>query len=165
MAKPFKNAWKICTALSIIALIGIIIGIKFQMPIITILGLLPTIIYEVYRTEGESTKWASRGLLGVYIAEIIFIFKNISFDVASFLGRSEEYVQGYKIPLGDIKIVAPAIMAILAIILFTKTRGRYTKWLSIIIIITSFAIVYSLDPTIFETFLRIGIDEAIDQLN
>ena len=165
MAKPFKNAGKICTILSIIALIGILVGIKWQIPLITILGLLPTVVYEVYRTEGESTKWASRGLLAVFIAEAIFIYKNISFNVADFLERSEEYVNGYEVPLGDIKVVAPAIMAILAIILFTKTRGRYTKWLSVVIIIGAFAIVYSLDPEIFKTYLKLGVNEAIDQLN
>ena len=165
MAKPFKNAAKICTILSIIALVGIFIGIKWQMPLITILGLLPAVVYEVYRTEGESTKWASRGLLAVFIAEAIFIYKNISFNVAYFMERSEEYVNGYEVPLGDIKVVAPAIMAILAIILFTKTRGRYTKWLSVIIIIGAFAIVYSLDPEIFKTYLKLGVNEAIDQLN
>ncbi|MBN2096220.1 hypothetical protein JW752_02355 [Candidatus Peregrinibacteria bacterium] len=165
MAKPFKNAGTICIVLSIIALIGILAGINYQMPLLTMFGLLPTVIYEVYRTEGESTKWASRGLLAVYVLEIIFIFKNISFNVADFLEKSEEYVKGYQVPLGDIKVVAPALMAILAIVLFTKTRGRYTKWLSVIIIITSFAIVYSLDPEIFKTFLKLGVNEAIDQLN
>lgn len=164
MAKPFKNAGTICTLLSIIALIGCLIGIKTGIPVITMLGLLPTVAYEVYRTEGESTKWASRGLLVVFIAELILIYKNISFNVADFLEKSEEYVQGYEIPLGDIKVVAPAIMAVLAILLFTKTRGRYTKWLSIIIIIGAFAIVYNLDPSIFKAFLKIGINEAIDQL-
>ncbi len=165
MAKPFKNAGKICTVLTIIALLGALIGIKTQLPLITIIALLPTVAYEVYRTEGKSTKWASRGLLAAFIAEAIFIYKNISFDLAQYLDRSNELIKGYKIPLGDIKVVAPAIMAILAILLFKRTRGKYTKWLSVVIIIGAFAIVYSLDSEIFNAYLKIGVNEAIDQLN
>ncbi len=80
-------------------------------------------------------------------------------DLAKFLGMTEKRIGGYTIPLGDIKVVAPAVMAILAIILFVRTRGRYTKWLAAIIFITSFAIVYALDPTIFAELLRYGIKE------
>ena len=159
MAKSYKHATPICIVLSILALIGIIIGIAESSPLIIIIFLLPTVIYEVYRTEGKSTKRASRWLLIVFIAEIILIVANISFDLAKFLGMTEKRIGGYTIPLGDIKVVAPAIMAILAIILFVRTRGRYTKWLAAIIFITSFAIVYALDPTIFAELLRYGIKE------
>ncbi|GAG77114.1 unnamed protein product, partial [marine sediment metagenome] len=73
-------------------------------------------------------------------------------------------VGGYNVPLGDIKAVGPAIMAILSIVLFIRTRGRYTKWLAVIIFITSFAILYALDPTIFSRLLRIGIDEGLKRI-
>jgi len=122
------------------------------------------VIYEVYRTQGKSTKWASLVLLIVFIAEIIFIVANISFDLVEFLGVTEKRVGGYNVPLGDIKAVGPAIMAILSIVLFVRTRGRYTKWLAVIIFITSFAILYALDPTIFSRLLRIGIDEGLKRI-
>jgi len=60
---------------------------------------------------------------------------NVSFDLAAFLGTTQESVAGYNIPLGDIKVVGPGIMAVLALILFIRTRGRYTKWLAIIILL------------------------------
>ena len=126
MAKAYKYATPICIVLSILALLGIVIGIVKSNPLITIVFLLPTVIYEVYRTEGKSTKWASWGLLIVFIAEFIFIVANISFDLAEFLGKTEGRVGGYDVPLGDIKVVGPAIVAILALILFFRTRGRYT---------------------------------------
>jgi hypothetical protein len=164
MAKAYRHATPICILLTIVAGMGILIGIYTWRPLFTMAFLIPAIIYEVYRTEGESTKWASRLLLVVFIAEIILIAANVSFDVGSFLAKSEEWVAGYRIPLGDIKVVGPAIMAVLSIILFLRTRGRYTKWLAIVIFITSFAIVYTLDPSIFNRLVRLGIEEGLNQI-
>ena len=59
MAKPTKHATLICTIMTIVALIGILLGILFSKPIIIVACLIPTVIYEAYRTEGESTRWAS----------------------------------------------------------------------------------------------------------
>lgn len=92
------------------------------------------------------------------------IAANLSFDVSAFLSSSEEWVAGYRMPLGDIKIVGPAQMAVLSIILFVRTGGRYTKWHAVIIFITAFAIVYTLDPTIFNRLMRIGVDEGLNQI-
>jgi len=164
MAKPYQHATLICLILSFLALLGIIIGVLQSNPLIIIIFLLPTIIYEVYRTEGISTKWASWGLLATFIAEIFLIVANVSFDLVQFLGTSEEMVGGYIVPLGDIKVVGPAIMAVLSLILFTRTRGRYTKWLAVIIFVASFVIVYTLDPTIFRRLLRLGIKEGLRQI-
>ena len=164
MAKPTKHATLICIILTLLALLGIFIGIATSLPLVIIIFLLPAVIYEVYRTEGKSTKWASWGLLIVLIAEVILIVANISFDLAEFSGATEKYVGGYNVPLGDIKVVGPAIMAILAIILFIRTRGRYTRWLAVIIFITSFVILYSLDPTIFGRLLRFGVEEGLKQI-
>jgi hypothetical protein len=164
MAKSYKHAALICTILTVLAALGIIIGLLTLKPIITILLLLPTVIYEVYRTEGKSTKWASWVLLVVFIIEVILIVTNISFNLAAFFGETEKYVGGYRVPLGDIKIVAPAIMAVLSIILFVRTRGKYTKWLAVIIIITCAAIVYTIDPANFSALLRTGIEEGLDRI-
>ncbi len=164
MAKSYQYATQICIILSILALLGIVIGVLQSSPLIIIIFLLPTVVYEVYRTEGRSTKWASWGLLAILIAEVFLITANVSFDLVKFFGTSEELVGGYIVPLGDIKIVAPAIMAVLALILFTRTRGRYTKWLAVIIFVASFVIVYSLDPTIFRSLLRLGVKKGLRQI-
>lgn len=164
MAKPYQHATLICIILSILALLGVVIGVLQSNPLIIIIFLLPTVIYEVYRTEGKSTKWASWGLLATFIAEIFLIAANVSFDLAQFLGTSEQVVGGYIVPLGDIKIVGPAIMAVLSLVLFTRTRGRYTRWLAVIIFVASFVIVYTLDPTIFRRLLRLGIKEGLRQI-
>lgn len=164
MAKPYQNAGKICIFLTILAILGIILGLIYGQPLIIIISLLPTAVYEVYRTEGKSTKAASWGMLGLLIAELVFVFFDLSFDLAQFLDRSSTYIQGYKVPFGDIKVISPSLMAVLSIVLISNTRGRYTRWLAGIIFVTAFAIVYALDPTIFEELIKIAIDEALSNL-
>lgn len=164
MAKPTKYAAIICTIVSIIALIGIIVGLIKGIPLVIVFLLLPAVIYEVYRTEGESTRSSSIILLLVLIAEIILVLFNINFNLADFLGTTEEYIGGYLVPLGEIKVVAPALMAVLSVILFVRTQGIYTRWLAVIIFITSFAIVYSINPDIFGELIKTAIQEGIRQL-
>lgn len=162
MAKPTKYATLICTIVSILALIGIVIGIWLSKPLIIVIFLIPAAAYEVYRTEGPSTVWASWILLIVLILEIVLIVANINFDLASFFGESEKVLAGYTVPLGDIKIAGPIVMAILSIILFVRTRGRYTKWLAVVIFITCFAIVYAINPEIFKNLLGLAVDKGIE---
>ena len=162
MAKPTKYATLICTIVSILALVGIIIGILMSKPLLIVIFLIPAAAYEVYRTEGPSTVWASWILLIVLILEIVLIVANINFDLASFFGESEKVVAGYTVPLGDIKIAGPIVMAILSIILFVRTRGRYTKWLAAVIFITCFAIVYAINPEIFKNLLGLVVDRGIE---
>ena len=162
MAKPTKYATLICTIVNILALIGIVIGIWLSKPLIIVIFLIPAAAYEVYRTEGPSTVWASWILLIVLILEIVLIVTNINFDLASFFGESEKVVAGYTVPLGDIKIVGPIVIAILSIILFVRTRGRYTKWLAAVIFITCFVIVYVINPEIFKNLLGLAVDKGIE---
>jgi len=165
MAKPTKYATLICSIMTAVALIGIVLGIIFLKPIIIVACLFPAVVYEVYRTEGESTRWASWVLLIVIILEIIFIAVNINFDLGKFFGESTKEVAGYIVPLGDIKIFGPVIMAILSIILFVRTHGKYTKWLAVIIFITCFAIVFSLNPDVFKQLFKLGVEEGLKNLD
>lgn len=165
MAKPTKYASLICTILSVVAVIGIIWGLAAKSPIVVLIALAPSVAYEAYRTEGESTRWASWVMVGVLVLEFILVIFNISFDVAGFLGSSSEQVAGYTVPLGDIRIVGPALMAVLAIILIVRTRGVYTRWLAVNIIACVLAITFVLDPHIFQELLRQGVQEGIKQMN
>lgn len=128
------------------------------MPLLVLI--LPTVIYEVYRTQGESTKWASWLLLVVVITEIVLVVAGVEFNVAAYLGEETSYVGGYDVPLGDLRVVAPAAIAVLAVILLLRTRGAYTKWLAVIIFLAAFAVVYSLDPGYFGRLVRVGVEEA-----
>jgi len=51
MAKPTKYATLICSIMTAVALIGIVLGIIFLKPIIIVACLFPAVVYEVYRTE------------------------------------------------------------------------------------------------------------------
>jgi hypothetical protein len=164
MAKPTKYAALICVIITILAIIGVLIGFNKNNPLILLLFLLPAIIYEVYRTEGESTKISSWILLIVFVLEILLIAFKINFDLAAFLGKTQTMVVGYNVPLGDIKIVGPTIVAILSVVLFTKTRGVYTKWLAVLIFLGSFSLIYLLNPTIFQTLLKFGIEKGLEQI-
>ncbi len=164
MAKPYQNATTICIILTITAAIGIIIGLATANPVYPVLLLLPTAGYELYRTEGQSTKFASVVMVAILVAELAFILLGINFNVAGYLGYSGQYISGYYVPFGDIKILAPALMAVAAVVLISNTRGKYTKWLAAIIFVTAFAIVHIVDPTAFQRLLNVGVKEGMRRL-
>ncbi len=164
MAKPTKYAPNICTGVSVAALIGIIIGLVSGNAIWPIIFLFPAAIYEAYRTEGKSTKTASIGLIAILILELGLILFNINFNLAEYLNTSQESIGGYLVPLGDIKIVGPTLLAILSVILFTNTRGIYTRWLATVVFITSFAAVYTIDPGTFHKLFRYALQEGLQRI-
>lgn len=165
MAKPTKYAGLICTIMSVVAVIGVIAGIVTRSPIVILVALVPSVVYEVYRTEGETTRWASWAMVGVLVLEFILVIFNISFDVGGFLGAQTQQVAGYSVPLGDIRIVGPAVMAVLATVLIVRTRGVYTRWLAVNIIVCVLAVTFVLDPSVFQDLMREGVREGARQLN
>ncbi|MDD3531794.1 MAG: hypothetical protein PHR64_00060 [Candidatus Shapirobacteria bacterium] len=164
MAKPTKFAPHICTACTILALLGIVLGLWQSLPLIIVIFLLPTAIYEAYRTEGKSTKAASILLVTVLVAEIFLVLFNVDFNLAKFLETDQQYIGGYLVPLGDIRVVGPTVMAVLSVILFVRTHGVYTRWLAVVVLITSLAIVYTLDPVIFQDLLRLALGEGLKRV-
>lgn len=164
MARPTKYAGIICAVLSVVAVVGIIVGLLAESPIVVLLAMAPSVAYEVYRTEGETTRWASWALAGVLVVEFFLIVFNVSIDLGGFLGSSTQEVAGYQIPLGDLRVVGPAIIAVCALILIARTRGVYTKWLAVNIILTALALTYVLDPTVFGELLRQGAQEGLDAI-
>jgi hypothetical protein len=157
MAKPTKYAPHLCTLFMIVAAVGILLGFLFQSPLATILLLLPAAVYEAYRTEGKSTKTASILLVAFLVGTMIMVIFNINVNLANFLGTDRQYIGGMWVPLGDLRIVGPGLVAALAVILFTRTRGIYTRWLAVVIFVTAFAIVYLIDPAAFGTLFEEGI--------
>ena len=160
MAKPTKYATPICLGLTVIAALGIILGLTTRSALVTTLALLPTVGYEAYRTEGKSTRWAAWALLLVFIAQLVLLIFKINFDLIRFFGEQERYVAGYRIPLGDIKVAGSALMMALSVILFTRTRGIYTRWLAAIIFFTALAIVYILAPDTFGDLLKTVMEQS-----
>jgi hypothetical protein len=159
MAKPMKNAPHLCTIFMVIAILGISLGFVFRQPLIPILLLLHTAIYEVYRTVGKSTKRASSILVAVLIAEIrLVLFDEVS-DVAVFLGSEGEYIGGFWGSLGDLRIFGQTIIAVLAVVLVYRTRGVNTKWLAVSLIylrLPLFPLLTQLFFRAYSNFLRIS---------
>ncbi len=149
----------VCTILTILMIIGIVWGFAAKSPLVIVIFLLPVVIYEVYRTRGASTTMSSWLLLAVLILEIIFIVFGISWDLGQYLGSGYSYVGGQYIPLGDIKILAPILLVLLSTILFLRTAGPYTKWLSVIIFASAFIIIYVMSPDMFRELLRSSIQQ------
>ena len=163
MPKPTEHASLICTICTILALIGIVLGLIFHNPLFVIFFLMPAVGYEIYRTEGASTKFSSIAIAVVLVAELLLIIFHVNYDLIKFFGTEQEYVAGYVVPLGDIKVFAPILLAILSIVLFIRTYGIYTKWLAVVIFISSFAIIYALDPTIFSQMIRFALREILNR--
>ena len=160
MAKPTTYAVPICLGLTLLALIGIALSVTQKNPVYAIVLLIPTVIYEIYRTEpGASTKVASWAMLGILILELIFLATGVSYNIANIFGSSDIYMGGLIVPLGDIKILAPAIIAVIALVLAIRTAGPFTKWLSIIILVTVFAVIYTIDSESFRNLFRSAVQQ------
>lgn len=164
MAKPTKNAMPITLGLGFLAVLGVIIGLIIDSALVPLILILPVGAYEVYRVEGESTRYASWGLMAAIIAEIAFIVFDISYDLGKLIDTDTTYIQNYEVPLADIKTMAPILMGVLSVVLFKNTYGKYTKLLSVFILITAFALVYIINPEIFNQIAELAAQEGIDRL-
>lgn len=141
MARPTKYATPICVGLSIVALAGIVIGLVADSAMVPIVLLVPTVAYEAYRTEGRTTRWASWTMLVLLVALIATQLFDVEFDLREIVGADVVRAGDREIPLGDLTVVLPAAMGALAIVLWTRTRGVYTRWLAAIVVVTSAVIV------------------------
>ena len=77
MAKPTKHAPQICLATGAVMAVGAVVGLVTREPLWAVAGLMPITIYEVYRTEGESTRWASWVLLASLALEAALLLLRI----------------------------------------------------------------------------------------
>jgi hypothetical protein len=152
MAKPTKNAALICVVVTVVAAAGIGIGIWQHSPLIAVIGMLPAVGYEVYRTEGSSTKLSSIIMLVVLVALIALIVFKVSFNIAPLL---KEIGIGGSL---DAKLAGPVIIAILALLLLRRTEGIFTKWLALVIILSAAGLFFILDSALLSLLLKtIGV--------
>jgi len=166
MAKPTRYAPLICTILTIVTIIMAIVSFYTHNALWIIISLIPAVIYEVYRTqEGATTKYTSILLLIVLVVEAILIIFKVNFDLAGFFGEESKYVGGYDLPLGDIKVFGPILTAILSVVLFFRTAGVFTKWLSVVICIGSLTATYIINPIFFRSLLKIIVNGLFDRIN
>lgn len=160
MARPTKYATPICIGLTVLAALGIVIGLITSNAVVAIVALLPAAGYEAYRTEGASTRWASWALAAVLVVQLAFVVFNVDLDLVALLGESERTVAGYQVALGDARVAASGLVVVLSLILITRTRGIYTRWLAAICLVASLGIAYILAPDAFADLLRTVVDEV-----
>jgi len=157
MAKEYENATLICIILTLVAAAGIGIAIWKNLPIAIAAALVPAVIYEVYRTEGMYTKLASVGLLGLLVLEIVLILNRGNAVIAQYVKKAGAAVKNTGLPAGalpDASVIIPAVMVLLSFMLIRRTGGKYTMWLAGIILVSSLALIYSLDPAIIDSILK-----------
>lgn len=141
----FNTPTKVCIFCSIFALSFIFLSFGFNNPYLILIGYFPAAVYEAWRTAGPYTKLASGMLVALIVLEWLALAGVIRFNLATFLGQETAYVKGYYLPLGDVIFVFPLLTVVLAILLFQRTAGRYTKWLSIIILVSSVVLLLQVD--------------------
>jgi len=160
MAKDYKNAALICSVLSILALAGIGGGVYWNLPIIIIAAMLPAVLYEIYRTEGLYTKGASLGMLVLLAVEAFLVFKKDPVKISEYLKKTGGVIKTSYLDMIDLTIAAPAIIAVLAFFLIRRTGGKYTIWLAVIILVTSIALIYTINPVLFHKLLNVGLEQV-----
>jgi hypothetical protein len=150
MAKPTKHATLICTIVTLVAAVGVGIGIWQHSPLIAVIGMLPAVGYEVYRTEGPSTRLSSILIAVILIALMVLIVFKVSFDASPLLNAA-----GIGGSL-DAKLAGPVLVAILSLLLFRRTEGIYTRWLAVVILLSAAGLFYVLDPAILDFLVKLS---------
>jgi hypothetical protein len=153
MAKPVKHAGLTCLILTIVAAAGAAGGYFLALPVILVAALVPASIYELIRTEGASTRVASLLITVALAAEIIVLLAGIRVDLSSLL-RSLSLDSALPAALLNLPGILAVVAAILAVVLFTRTRGVYTKWLSVVVFVGSLVQLYLLAPAEVAALLR-----------
>jgi hypothetical protein len=158
MAKSTKNAGLICAIVTLLAALGVAIGIWRANPLAVIILLFPAVIYEMYRTEGFYTKLAAIGMFALLVVLMVMLTGNMSLDLSPILAKFSIKAQV------DAKLAAPAVIAILAVFLFRRTAGVYTKWLAVVIILAAMGLFYVIDPALFGFLVKQGTAEGAKRI-
>ncbi len=156
MAKSTKNAVLICSILTLIAVAASILGITKSIPLAIVIGMIPVAAYEVYRTEGITTKISSVGIFLILVVEIIIIARGMKLDSIEVLSSLKK-----SFPFIELSMIAPVVTAFLSFTLFRRTYGIYTRWLAVVILATSLALLYSVNPSLVEKVKKSDVQEVI----
>jgi len=146
----------ICTILTVWALLALIGGFLLKNPYVIIAGIIPAALYEAWRTEGIYTKAISTILAILAVIEIFVIMGILKLGAISGSTEAGEriYVSGYFLPLVDVKFLIPAGMIACGVALIYWTYGVYTKWLSIVLVVSSIGLLYLMNKEVLIEMIR-----------
>jgi hypothetical protein len=82
---------------------------------------------------------------------------DIDINLAELLGTERTTIAGQAIELGSVQMVMPALMGACALILLSRTRGKYTRFLAVAIFVASVIVVYMVDPVAVRSLIRTGL--------
>ena len=153
MPKPVKHAGLICLALTIVAGAGAAGAYFLALPVILVAALLPASVYELVRTEGATTRAASLLVSLALAAQVVVLLAGIRLDLAPILG-STSISAAVPASLLSLSGVLAVVAAVLAVVLFTRTRGVYTRWLAVVVFVGSLGLLYLLAPAEIAKLLR-----------
>jgi hypothetical protein len=169
MAKSTKNAPLICGIMTLAVLAGAIGGVLLMKSdpvrwqklaaVLVIAAVLPAVIYEVYRTEGFTTKLASAAMLVLLTAVAVIVILGLKLDLGALLGGKIKALAGVNAAL-----LGPGVTAVISLYLIRRTAGVYTKWLAAIILGASVALLFVLEPAAFGKLLGIGLREGAKRI-
>ena len=145
MAKSTEHAGTICLVLTLVAAAGALFGFLFKLPLLAVIGVLPAAGYELYRTEGPSTRLASLLAVAAVVALIFVFVTGFQYDVEGLL-RSLPFRITVPAVLFSLPVALSVVLGILAAVLFLRTRGKYTRWLAVVIFASALIEIYLLIP-------------------
>lgn len=143
-----KKSALYCLIFSLLMLVGLAIGLftdwSLRIVVLTIL-LLPAAIYEIIRTEGFFTTGTSILITLLLLFQLSLFFFQLNIDLG--IPLLKEYglnIHG-----------TPSVLTFLiSIYLLRSTRGIYTRWLALILLLGSLGLFYLAQPELANKFLK-----------
>ncbi|MBN2040802.1 MAG: hypothetical protein JW864_12235 [Spirochaetes bacterium] len=145
MPKEYKHALLISTVLTIVAGIGVFTGVYFKWALIIAIAMIPAVVYEIYRTEGFFSKIVSFLCLFIILAEIFAIITHSMVDLSRITGNHFQSVS-FLHEKTQAAFIGTVLLIILCLLLFKRTRGFYTQWLSVLILLSSIGLFFASNP-------------------
>ena len=153
MAAPTKHAGLICLILTVVTAAGGVGGWLLALPVVLVVALLPAVVYEVIRTEGRSTRISSV-LIGIaLLVQVAALLIPIQPDLTSVLGPNAANL-GLPASLLSLTGVLAVACVVLAVVLFTNSRGVYTRWMAVVAFLGSAGVLFLLAPGEILALLR-----------
>ncbi len=92
MPEWLKKPAILCLLITVVALIGIVLGVWLKLPLITLFSLVPAAIYEAIRTEGTKTKAAAIAITVLLLADIGLVIGKVNKNMVGYVLKTKNFV-------------------------------------------------------------------------